>query len=68
MTVCKYICVYVYMCVGMYWYVYMCLLTFGKKLKTFKKLKIKTFKKLRKNKIKKLKRNHFWIRNMSFLH
>jgi hypothetical protein len=49
MTVCKYICIYVYMYVGMYGHVYMCLLTFGKKLKTFKKLKIKTFK-ISKNK------------------
>jgi hypothetical protein len=38
------ICVYVYMCVGMYGNVYMCLLTFGKKLKTFKKNKIKILK------------------------
>jgi hypothetical protein len=29
----------------MYGHVYMCLLTFGKKNKTFKKLKIKPFKK-----------------------
>jgi hypothetical protein len=45
MTVCKYIGVYVYMCIGMYGHVYMCLLIFGKKFKNFKKLKIKTFKK-----------------------
>jgi hypothetical protein len=38
------------MCVGMYGHVYMCLLTFEKKLKTFKKLKIKPFKKSKTSK------------------
>jgi hypothetical protein len=43
-------------CVDMYGNVYMCLLTFGKKIKTFKKLKIKTLKKQKhQKKIKKLK-------------
>jgi hypothetical protein len=39
MTVCKYVCVYyVYMCVGTYEHVYMCLLTLGKKIKNFQKI------------------------------
>jgi hypothetical protein len=38
------------MCVGMYGHVYMCLLTFGKKLKNLKKLKIKPFKKSKTSK------------------
>jgi hypothetical protein len=38
------------MYVDMYRHVYMCLLTFGKKLKTFKKLKIKPFKKSKTSK------------------
>jgi hypothetical protein len=39
MTVYKYVYVYVYMCIGMYGNVYMCLLTFGKKIKNFQKIK-----------------------------
>jgi hypothetical protein len=45
MTVCKYVCVYVYMCVGMYGHVYICLLTFGKTIKNFQKIKNKNIKK-----------------------
>jgi hypothetical protein len=45
MTMCKYVYVYIYMCVGMYGHVYMCLLTFGKK--NFQKIKIKNIKKIK---------------------
>jgi hypothetical protein len=44
MTVCKYLNIHVYIYVGMYMHVYMCLLIFWKKLKTFKKIIIITLK------------------------
>jgi hypothetical protein len=40
------------MCVGMYGHVYMCLLTFGRKIKNFQKIKNKTILK-----IKNIKKN-----------